>query len=108
MQGRSLVPALQGERLFGTSRDPAWLYEIDLESGEESLVGDLGEYRKVEALEYAFGDEESRIKIPLEAQDVVPDSWTWACSFQTIDCEGLVFTTKTLDPFGPIVAGAGD
>ncbi|MHC4101081.1 MAG: hypothetical protein ACYSW1_09420 [Planctomycetota bacterium] len=127
--------ALQGERLFATSRDPALLYEIDLESGEESLVGDLGEYRKVEALEYAFGDEESRIKIPLEAQDVVPDSWTmagvlfgfaddedalliinaetgqsvpWACSFQTIDCEGLVFTTKTLDPFGPIVAGAGD
>jgi hypothetical protein len=127
--------AMEGERLFGTSRDPAWLYEIDLDSGEETLIGDLGGYRKVEALEYAFGDEESRIKIPLEGHVVVPDSWTmagvlfgfaddedallimnaetaqsrrWECSFQTIDCEGLAFTTKTRDPFGPIVADACD
>ncbi|MHC4591035.1 MAG: hypothetical protein ACYTAQ_17395, partial [Planctomycetota bacterium] len=84
---------------------------------------------------YAFGDEECRIKIPLEAHDVVPDSWTmagilfgfaddedalliinaetaesvrWECSFRTIDCEGLVFTTQQRDPFGPIVASAGD
>jgi hypothetical protein len=127
--------AMEGERLFGTSRDPALLYEIDPDSGAESLIGDLGGYRKVEALEYAFGDEECRIKIPLEGHEVVPDSWTmvgvlfgfaddedalliinaetaesvrWECSFRTIDCEGLVFTTQQRDPFGPIVAGAGD
>jgi hypothetical protein len=32
----------------------------------------------------------------------------WECSFQTIDCEGLVFTTKAADPYGPILNTRGD
>jgi hypothetical protein len=121
--------------LYGSSRNPAELWTIDLDSGEENRVGAIGSYTKCEALEHAFGDTEPRIKVPLEGHEVVPDSWTqdgilfgfdddadalliinrangatveWVCSFRTIDCEGLVFTTQHRDPFGPIVACAGD
>jgi hypothetical protein len=121
--------------LYGSTRDPAELFTIDLETGDEERVGEIGGYTKCEALEHAFGDSEPRIKVPLEGHAVVPDSWTqdgilfgfdddadafliidshtghavqWVCSFQTIDCEGLVFTTQQRDPFGPIVASACD
>ena len=121
--------------LYGSTRDPGRLWTIDLATGDEDLVGNIGSYNKVEALEHAFGDAEPRIKVPLEGHEVVPDSWTqdgilfgfdddsdafiiigtqtghtveWVCSFRTIDCEGLVFTTQQRDPFGPIVASAGD
>jgi hypothetical protein len=120
--------------IYGVTKDPAELWTIDPGSGESS-TGELSGYTKVEALEYAFGDDEPRIKIPMVGHDVVPDSWTmagvlfgfdddadalliinaqnghhvqWECSFQTIDCEGLVFTTELSDPFGPIVNTAGD
>ncbi|MHC4786953.1 MAG: hypothetical protein ACYTE6_13450 [Planctomycetota bacterium] len=131
-QGLAMAP---DGTLYGSSKDPAALWKIDLATGDEDRVGDIGSYRKCEALEHAFGDTEPRIKVPLEAQDVVPDSWTqegilfgfaddedefiiinsqtghavqWVCSFRTIDCEGMVFTTQYRDPFGPILASAGD
>lgn len=121
--------------LYAVTQSPARLWTIDLDNFDEDLVGDLGGYSKVEALEFAFGDGDPRIKVPLVGHDVVPDSWTmggimfgfsgdqdalliihaadadsvqWECSFQTIDCEGLVFTTVTRDPFGPIVNTVGD
>jgi hypothetical protein len=121
--------------LYGSSRNPAELWTIDLGTGDEARVGNIGSYTKCEALEHAFGDSDPRIKVPLEGHEVVPDSWTqdgilfgfdddadalliinrgsgsaveWVCSFRTIDCEGLVFTTQQRDPFGPIVASAGD
>jgi hypothetical protein len=122
--------------IYGVSRDPgSQLWTIDPVNEVEELVGEIAGYTKVEALEYAFGDGDPRIKIPLVGHDVVPDSWTmdgvlfgfaddqdallitnastgevvqWECSFQTIDCEGLVFTTETSDPWGPIVNTAGD
>jgi len=121
--------------LYGSTRDPGELWTIDLATGDEDRVANIGSYNKVEALEHAFGDSEPRIKVPLVGHQVVPDSWTqegilfgfdddadafiiintqnghaveWVCSFRTIDCEGLVFTTQYRDPFGPIVASAGD
>ncbi len=124
-----------GGTLYGVTTEPAELWKIDPRDQDETSIGELGGYTKLEALEYAFGDGEPRIKIPLVGHDVVPDSWTasgvlfgfagdeealliinannghivqWECSFQTIDCEGLVFTTNSADPYGPIVNTAGD
>jgi hypothetical protein len=121
--------------ICGVTTDPSRLLTIDPEADEESSVGELDGYTKIEALEYAFGDGEPRIKIAMVGHDVVPDSWTmsgvlfgfandedalliinaqngqsvqWECSFQTIDCKGLVFTTQTSDPWGPIVNTVGD
>ncbi len=121
--------------LYGATRDPSRLWTIDRATGDEDLVGSMSGYTKCEALEMGLGDNEPRIKVPGDGPSVVPDSWTqggimfgfdddadalliidpasgnavqWPCSFQTIDCEGLVFTTRTRDPFGPIVASAGD
>ncbi len=121
--------------LYAVTQNPARLWTIDLDNLDEELVGDLSGYSKVEALEYAYGDNSPRIKIPLVGHDVVPDSWTmggvlfgfsddqdalliihatnadsvqWECSFQTIDCEGLVFTTVIRDPYGPVVNTVGD
>jgi len=121
--------------IYAVRKDPAQLWTIDPENQEEELVGEIDGFTKLEALEYAFGDGDPRIKIPLVGHDVVPDSWTmdgvlfgfadnqdallimnagtaqvvqWECSFQTIDCEGLVFTTETSDPWGPIVNTVGD
>ncbi len=131
-QGLALAP---DGTLYGAVKDPAELWTIDLDSTTESLEGTIDGYTTVEALEYAFGDGEERIKVPLTGENVVPDSWTmagilfgfaddedalliinadngnaveWDCSFRTIDCEGLVFTTDLRDPFGPIVASACD
>ncbi|MHC4217151.1 MAG: hypothetical protein ACYSU7_01725 [Planctomycetota bacterium] len=121
--------------IYGVTKDPARLWTIDPVTGEEDPVGELSGFTKVEALEHAFGDGDPRIKIPMVGHEVVPDSWTmsgvlfgfaddedalliihansgntvqWECSFQTIDCEGLVFTTRAVDPYGPIVNTAGD
>ncbi len=131
-EGLALAP---DGTLYGTVDEPTGLWTIDVEAGSETLVGTIDNYTEVEALEYAFGDGEERIKIPLTGADVVPDSWTmagvlfgfaddqdalliinaatgkaveWECSFKTIDCEGLVFTTNLRDPFGPIVASPCD
>jgi hypothetical protein len=121
--------------LYGATKDPAELWLIDLSSGTETRVGQMASFTKCEALEFAFGDEESRIKIPNEGEEVVPDSWTddgilfgfdddadalliinmvtgdavqWFCSFATIDCEGMAFTTSRRDAWGVIVVEACD
>ncbi|MHC4304129.1 MAG: hypothetical protein ACYS15_00510 [Planctomycetota bacterium] len=121
--------------IYGVTKDPAELWKIDPISQDESSIGQFDGYTKLEALEYAFGNGDPRIKIPMMGHDVVPDSWTmsgvlfgfaddddalliinaqnadnvqWQCSFQTINCEGLVFTTQAADPYGPIVNTAGD
>jgi hypothetical protein len=121
--------------IYGVTKDPGRLWTIDPDSGEEDDVGELDGYLRVGALEYAFGDGDPRIKIPMVGHDVVPDSWTmsgvlfgyagdqnalliinaqngqsvqWECSFQTVDCEGMVFTTQKADPWGPVVNSRGD
>jgi hypothetical protein len=102
----------------------------------DTIVDPTRTYTKVEGLEYALGDDLPGIKIPLQGHEqTVPDSWTgdgvlfafdddadallivnritaearvWPCSFNTIDAEGLVFTTKRRDPWGAIVVDACD
>jgi hypothetical protein len=125
-------------KLYASTQDPAELWEIDLsrdEDNDETLIGQMSDYTKCEALEWAFGDNEPRIKVPEEGHDVVPDSWTmngilfgfdddadafliinaddgdairYECAFQTIDCEGLVFTTRTRDTYGAVLADGCD
>ncbi len=131
-EGLALAP---DGTLYGATTDPAELWVIDLPSGNETKVGQMASFTKCEALEFAFGDDEARIKIPNEGAEVVPDSWTddgilfgfdddadafliinmatgdavqWFCSFATIDCEGMAFTTKRRDAWGVIVAEACD
>jgi hypothetical protein len=101
-------------RLLGNTTDGLWV--IDPASGSETKLGDFA-YDKVEALEYAFGDDAPTI----DATDAgVPAAWTaqinpadgdavdYDCTFSTVDCEGLVFTTKWSDPFGQVVADPHD
>ncbi len=84
---------------------------------------------KMEALEFAFGDEQPAITAALpglnpswwnkgmlfgfdDAADAFMiinpnngDSYVYDCAFQTIDCEGLVFTTVKTDPvYGAVAA----
>jgi len=131
-EGLALAP---DGTLYGSTKDPAELWEIDLSSGNETRVGQMASFTKCEALEFAFGDDETRIKVPNDGADPVPDSWTddgilfgfdddadafliinmatgdavqWFAAFQTIDCEGMAFTTKTRDAWGVIVVDACD
>ena len=127
-QGLALGP---NGKLWGVTRDPGRLYNIDPASGSETLIDDVNGYDNTEALEWAFGDNLPRI----DCTPTVPASWTldgvlfsfdddkdsllilnpangdairYDCSFQTIDCEGLVFTTQFRDSFGAIVVDACD
>ena len=113
--------------------DPNFLYiltgwelvECDLRDGSLTLVADHSVWARTESLEIAFGDNGQKISIP-----GVPGGWTnngalfgfsdsknkllvydrdggafseYACSFVTVDCEGLVFMTQLQDPYGKIV-----
>ena len=130
-RGLSLAP---DGTLYGVAEDQ--LYTIDRNTGVETEVGQISDDATYGALEHAFGDFETRIKVPSRGgQDVVPDSWTtdgimfafnvtdnrlqivnpgngqsveWACSLQAIDCQGLAFTTRMRDPYWSIVAGSVD
>ena len=113
--------------LYGNTRRK--LYVIDPSSGSETFVGDIP-YNKVEALEYGFGDGAPQIDVP-----GIPSEWTadgalfafdddsdslmivdpasgdamdYPCSFSTVDCEGLILTTRSRDPYGPVVANVFD
>jgi hypothetical protein len=115
--------------LYGVTRDSD-LYTIDPVAGTETLLGDLAGFGAPEALEWAYGDYAAKIDVP-----GVPSDWTkngvlfsfsddddallildpktgdaveYTCSFQTIDCEGLVFSTQFRDAHGAIVAEACD
>jgi hypothetical protein len=63
--------------------DEVVMYAIDLFSGTETREGSMSGYTKCEAVK-------------------------WESVFKTSDCEGLVFTTQMREPFGPIMASAGD
>ena len=92
----------------------------DVDGGTETLLGGAG-FDKVEALEFAFGDNAPQI----DATPYVPSSWTqngilfafdddadafmimdpltgnsaeYTCAFEAQDCEGLVFVTTKYDP----------
>ena len=129
-RGLSLAP--DGTR-YGVAEDV--LFKIDRNTGQAVAVGEISDDATYGALEHAFGDFEPRIKVPSGGPTVVPDSWTsggimfafnvtdnrlqivnpdngnsveWACSLQSIDCQGLAFTTRMRDPYWSIIAGAVD
>jgi len=115
-----------------------WIIEpnpSDIYDQTETKVARIGNYGKCEALEFAFGDDSARIKVPNGGSSVVPDSWTadgglfgfdddrdafliinpstgaaveWPSSFNTIDAEGFAFTTRNRDSWGVIVVDACD
>ena len=94
-----------------------------------SFVGSHG-YSKIESLEFAFGDYGAQIMVPNVPEDWTSDGILFAFSdskdalvvldpesgaavevfvaFQTIDCEGLVFTTRLRDSYGAVVVDACD
>ena len=123
---------MQVIQLFATDMHSR-LWELDPVARTETIIGDVN-YAGIGALEYAFGDEQPRIKLPLVGQNVVPDNWTmngilfgfsepsdalliidastgaavkWPGFFDSINCQGLVFTTQLRDPYQPILV-AGD
>ena len=125
-EGLCLTP---DDRVLGNTEKALW--EIDLMAGTETKLGDF-DYEKVESLEYAFGDGAPTIDATAAG---VPAAWTanglllafdddsdalmlvnpangdavnYNCSFTTVDCEGLVFTTKNSDPYGRVVATPAD
>lgn len=114
--------------LFAITGDK--LLEIDLATGVVTQVGDHTVWARTESLELALGDGGIGISIP-----GVPAEYTkngalfcfsdsenkmliyngedgsfveYACAFDTVDCEGLVFMTKAQDPFGMITVEACD
>jgi hypothetical protein len=131
---RGLAINPDGE-MYGLSMDgDLWTVQpnpLDIYDQQEDKVGPTG-FDKIEALEWAYGDSVDRID---GAVFGVPPAWTQngilfgfdddtdsllilnpangdsqriICSFQTIDCEGMVFTTKWRDAHGAIVAEACD
>jgi len=113
--------------LLGNTTDELFL--IDPATGNETKLGGLP-FDKVEALEYAWGDFALTVEIPgvdpLWTKDGAlfgfdDDSDTLMvlnpatgqakgipCTFATVDCEGLVFTTKLKDLYGAVVVDACD
>ena len=107
------------------------LWEIDPSAGTEKRVGEQGLAGSVEALEYAFGDDDSRVLVTPD----IPSSWTLDgalfgfspandtlmvmspqngqarvvhTSFSTINAKGIVLMTETTDAWGVIVCDAHD
>ncbi len=112
--------------VLGTYEDE--LYEIDLASGNDNRTSSGHDLGKTEALEWAFGDAGA---LGINTDGLCPGSWTtngilfgfsddedallimdpdsgdavkYPCSFATVDCEGLVFTTRIRDAFGEVVS----
>lgn len=106
------------------------LFEINLLTSSVTEIGDHTVWARTEALEIAFGDDSNAIAIP-----GVPPGWTndgalfcfsdtedqmliyhpasgsfelYPCSFETVDCEGLVLFTKQQDPYRGILADVFD
>lgn len=131
---RGLAISPDGD-LYGLSKDgDLWTCRpnpADVQDQQEDKIGASG-YDKIEALEWAYGDHMDRIDGSMFG---VPDAWTAngalfgfdddtdsllifnpatgdsqkiPCAFQTIDCEGMVFTTQFRDAFGAIVVDACD
>jgi hypothetical protein len=116
--------------LYGTTRNMAALWQIDVEAGTETLVAALDEYRGVTALEFAFGDSGVGTDIVVPDARGVSAEWTargalfgladnedalliidpatgrtreWPAGLDRVTFDGLVFTTRTRDPFQPFV-----
>ncbi|MHC4216874.1 MAG: hypothetical protein ACYSU7_00305 [Planctomycetota bacterium] len=131
---RGLAISPDGE-LYGLSKDgDLWTCQpnpFDVQDQQENKVGATG-FDKIEALEWAYGDSVDAIDASVFG---VPAAWTANgalfgfdddadsllilnpadgdsrkidCAFQTIDCEGMVFTTRFRDAFGAIVVEACD
>jgi hypothetical protein len=107
------------------------LYTVDWSDGTITDIGGISGYSRTEALEFAFGTASPEVSI-----GGVPSSWTangalfgfddgdealfiidpatgdtieyGPCSFVTVDCEGLVFTTKWKDGYGQITVDCHD
>ena len=132
-QGLSDHPA--DNKLFGiTESQELWI--IDYNNMTETLVGPTLQPGRVEALEYAYGDNAKNIN--LTGIPGVTPAWTaqgilftfgdmdeggvglsivnpgtgenvpYPSTFSLTDCEGLVFFTKTTDPFGKILVEVFD
>jgi len=113
------------------------MVEFDLTDGSYQLIGDHSPISRTESLEIVFGDLDQRITIPgvpatwtnqgalfgfsdnldvlvvfnvasLLDGDTVADYQQYNCSFDTVDCEGIVFMTQLQDPYGKIVVEACD
>ena len=114
--------------LYATTGDK--LFEIDVAAATLTELGDHTAWARTEALEMVFGDDSNAMDIP-----GVPQGWTkdgalfcfsdnldqmlvynptsgsfalFPNSFQTVDCEGLVFFTKKRDPYRAILADVFD
>ena len=115
------------DRLLVMADDKMW--ELDWTAGTRTEIGTTDGYKKIEAMEFAFGNN-----IEITVPGVTP-SWTVdgallgfddrenalvvinpntaevvtiPCSFAAVDCEGVVMFTERTDPFGTVVATFGD
>ena len=50
---------------------------------------------------FGFDDDDNALML---MDPATGSSVEYSCSFSTVDCEGLIFTTKNKDPYGRIVA----
>ena len=116
------------DRLLVFASDKLW--EVDWSTGTETLIGTPDGYKKIEAMEFGFGDnapeitvagvtpswtadgvllgfddrENALVVINPATADVVPIP----CSFAAVDCEGVVILTQLTDPYGTVLATFGD
>lgn len=115
--------------LYGVRKYTDDLTTINLATGVETTLG-IHPSSKVEALEWVTGDDMQLIVAP-----GIPSAWTlggmliafsdtnnellmmnsstgdarsYPCSFNTIDCEGLVVTTRKRDPYGVVIESPFD
>ncbi len=115
--------------LYGVRKYSDVLTSIDLGTGVETILG-THPSSELEALEWVSGDSLQLIVAP-----GIPSAWTlqgmliafsdannellmmnpstgdarsFPCSFNTIDCEGLVVTTRMRDPYGILIENPHD
>ena len=106
------------------------LWEVDWTTGTETYIGKPDGYKKIEAMEFCFGDYAPEINIP----GVTP-AWTAdgalmgfddrenalviinpataevipiPCSFAAVDCEGVIIVTQRRDLYGTVVTDPHD
>ena len=118
------------DTFYAAYENELWTLQINgPDDVTETLIGTHA-FMNVEALEWAYGDNQPSIQAP-----GVPATWTmdgilfgyseaddalmiiqpskgkaveWPCSFQTVDFTGMVFTTQLRDPYAMILASARD
>jgi hypothetical protein len=123
-------PGTPAGTIYGWARDDGvWI--INPVAGTETRLPGNAPFDRVDTLEWAWGDSLPAI----DCTPVAPAAWTangvlfgfdddsnallildpatgnavtYPCSFTTVDCEGLAFTTQLRDPYGEIVVDAHD